>query len=494
MNIIDPLAQHAQKQPGKSALEFGDIIISFEELHSLVEKCKVRLHKRGVAAGDAVALVLPSTIQHAIVILSVAGLGASIIALPVASTTPASFEKDTAGLLINHVVAVPAAPRFSSSSQISFDELVVGLDQDEIPESPLPNSTSPGQHLLLGQSSGTTGRPKRFFLTHQQTLLRVEESLSVLGYSRSYRYLLGVSLSFFNGVLQVLQRMHMGATLVFPQFRSLEEFVALIIEKKIDFTFALPQRLQQLLQFSGKNQSPLLDGTILLSGSSWLPPRLKAELRKKVTSQICEFYGSNEAGVIAVDLPGEDSPYPDATGRILNTLEAQIVDKNHSPLPAGEIGHIRVRKPKPYLCEQYINNPEASARSFRDGWFYPGDLASISKDGFLFLKGRSDDVINQGGLKMYPLEIETVLLTHPVVLEVAVTSVPDRNFGQVAIAFVCVQGEQTAQVLQDFCANSLGTRIPRRIVFVEEMPRNPAGKILKRVLRSAYLEKLSPTG
>lgn len=132
---------------------------------------------------------------------------------------------------------------------------------------------------------------------------------------------------------------------------------------------------------------------------------------------------------------------------------------------------------------RYIDDPQATARAFKDGWFYPGDLAALNEQGYLFFKGRADDIINNAGAKFYPIEVETALLEHRAVKEAAVFRWPHNRAGEVAVACVVVDTETTERELKDFCRTRLtGYKLPYVVQILPELPKNPMGKILKREL------------
>jgi acyl-CoA synthetase (AMP-forming)/AMP-acid ligase II len=162
-------------------------------------------------------------------------------------------------------------------------------------------------------------------------------------------------------------------------------------------------------------------------------------------------------------------------------------------LPFGSVGLLRVRSD--HTASGYLNDPEADARAFRDGWFYPMDLASINEDGYIFLKGRADDMINIDGIKFYPIEVENILLSHPEVMEAAVFAWPHPLHGEVAVAAVTTSAEVRRDHLRDFCRNRLAEyKVPQLFMLVGEMPRNPAGKILKRDLKQRLRRQLAQRG
>ena len=167
-----------------------------------------------------------------------------------------------------------------------------------------------------------------------------------------------------------------------------------------------------------------------------------------------------------------------------------MVDGEHQPLPFGSVGLIRVRAE--CAATGYLNDPEADARAFRDGWFYPMDLAAINDDGYIFLKGRADDLISFEGIKFYPVEVENVLLSHPDVTEAAVFGWPHPRHGEVAVAVVTSSAPAISDDLPAFCRRRMaGYKVPRVFTLAPEMPRNSMGKILKDKLKEDLKQTLA---
>jgi oxalate---CoA ligase len=161
-----------------------------------------------------------------------------------------------------------------------------------------------------------------------------------------------------------------------------------------------------------------------------------------------------------------------------------ILDAEWSPLPPGEAGEVAVRGPG--VVDGYLNNPQANAASFRDGWFRTGDLGPLSPDGYLTLDGRLKELINRGGEKIAPREIDEALLAHPGVREAVAFGVPDAKWGEVVHAAV-VATEVSDADLRAFCAERLAAfKVPRRIHVVEEIPKGPTGKIQRNTLAGAF--------
>lgn len=184
-------------------------------------------------------------------------------------------------------------------------------------------------------------------------------------------------------------------------------------------------------------------------------------------------------------------PIPAPLAAPCRGVETEIVDiKSHQPKPSGETGLLRARST--CAATGYLDNPQVDARAFRGGWFYPMDLATINKDGYIFLKGRADDLINFDGIKFYPIEIENILLTYPAVREAAVFGWPHAQFGQISVAAVTTNAAVNRDGIKAFCASHLAPyKVPKIVMLLDEMPRTPTGKILKRRLKERLQRKIA---
>jgi acyl-CoA synthetase (AMP-forming)/AMP-acid ligase II len=215
--------------------------------------------------------------------------------------------------------------------------------------------------------------------------------------------------------------------------------------------------------------------------------------------KLYQLYGQGESPMTITGLDQAlhaDRSHPRWKGRLGSTgiartgVAVKVVAEDGSELPAGEIGEIVTRSD--CVMKGYWNNPEANARTLRDGWLWTGDLGSMDGDGFLTIKDRSKDMIISGGANIYPREIEEVLLTHPAVLEAAVVARPHPDWGEEPIAFVVRRddAEVAAPDLDRFCLDNIARfKRPRGYRFVASLPKNNYGKVLKTELRERLKEE-----
>jgi fatty-acyl-CoA synthase/long-chain acyl-CoA synthetase len=228
---------------------------------------------------------------------------------------------------------------------------------------------------------------------------------------------------------------------------------------------------------------------MLRIGSSPIPAAMRDSIRARLTPHLMISYGTNHIGNVAFADASLQRRHPDTIGRPARDIEIEVVDSDHQPLPRGELGRVRVRGPG--FPTAYLDDSDATARDFRDGWYYPGDLAILTDDGDILFKGRLDDVINFDGVKIFPSEIEQELLRHPDVAEAVAFALPSLRFGQAPAAAVRLHRQTDLQQLLEFCRDRLGLRGPENIFVVTDLPKNAMGKVMRREIAEAIIRQTS---
>jgi acyl-coenzyme A synthetase/AMP-(fatty) acid ligase len=243
--------------------------------------------------------------------------------------------------------------------------------------------------------------------------------------------------------------------------------------------FTLTRVLESAPSVSGL---PLSKATVTFAGAA-LPEAIWRKAARLFTGPVLSHYGSTEAGPAAFGDVSLIDRYPDAVGRLLPWNRVEAVDDNDRPLPAGEQGILRVRGPG--MAHRYADDPAASAAAFRDGWFYPGDVGAVTIDGILRVAGRSDDLLNLGGQKIAPSTLEGVLTALPNVRDVAAAAMREPN-GLPSIGVgVVADTPLDVQSMTARCREVMSTQIPVHVVQIDAIPRNEAGKILRRELAAS---------
>ena len=476
MNIAEILSEHARDRANHPAIEDGQRVVTYGELDSLVATAAANLHTAGIQPGDIVAVLLEDSADHLIILCALARAGAVIFSLN-SNASKAELQTSLASVAVKAVI--------TTDPRLPGGELLWLRAKDLCQPAAQPfvgNSAGDDDPVMLIQSSGTTGAPKTFVRSHADVVAWIERYAHAQGWISDERCLSLTRMSFNVGRNVSLGMLRLGATVVINHTHSHDELAALVRDKRISYLKLTPVDLIPLLDYAA-DKAPLFPGLrAMVVGSAPTTHVQRLLARERLTANCFEQLGSNEAGLMALALPADQDAYPDAVGRIVEGVEAQIVDDEDRPLPAGEVGLVRFRGAG--YPTRYLDDVQATARAFRGGWFYPGDLAALNEEGYLFFKGRADDVINNGGAKFYPIEVETALLAHPDVREAAVFGWIHTRFGEVAVACVVTSSAISTKDLKTFCKQRIaGYKVPLVIEILAELPRNAMGKISKTALK-----------
>ena len=225
-----------------------------------------------------------------------------------------------------------------------------------------------------------------------------------------------------------------------------------------------------------------------MSGAAPLTTEAARRFMEQFGPVLWNFYGATETGLVTLAGPHDHVSRPGTIGKLLRGVQIRLLDDNGNIVPTGEVGELYARTPT--LIAGYHGNDEATNKAQRDGFFSVGDVGRADSDGHFYLESRKHDMVISGGVNIYPREIEDHLLTHPAIMDVAVVGVPDEEWGEALRAFVVVRPGHaiTGDEVADHCRSHLADyKRPRQVVFLDELPRNPTGKVLKRELRDHRL-------
>ncbi len=329
-------------------------------------------------------------------------------------------------------------------------------------------------------TSGTTGMPKGVAVRHKSSSLLPNAVPSWLG----TMWLHSSPLFTFAGVSFVYNPMKLGMTGLYqPQFDA-AQWIRAVEEERPTAAFIVPAMARLLLTHPDFETADLSSITILAIGSAPITPHtLKALQQRMPSAMVTNGYGLTEAGPAFCAMPaGESERRTGSVGQPLPPMEVRI-STDGLDQPAGKVGEVLIRMPG--REREYFNDPEATARTWVDGWLHTGDLGYLDEDGYLYLVGREKEVVIRGGNNIYPIDVEAAILEHPAVEDAAVIGIPHDVLGEDIAAFVELRQSATLSVdeLRSFCAERLADyKVPRKITFVDALPRNATGKVLKREL------------
>lgn len=348
---------------------------------------------------------------------------------------------------------------------------------------------------ILLYTGGTTGRGKGVTLSHRNVVsngLQVGLALSVTDTDR----MLHVAPMFHSADLLGTAVTLAGGSHAYLATPTPESFVDALASMKITYTMIPPTILQQVLAQGLLAQRDLTALRIFISGGAHVPLELLQKAQRFLSNgSMVHGFGLTETSPILTMMhysqvfqsQGPDSSALSSVGRPLAGVDTRILDSTGRDAPTGETGELVVRGPN--VATEYHNQPEMSENAFKNGWFYTGDIGSIDSDGFLSIVDRKKDMIITGGENVYSAEVEAVLRQHPQISDAAVVGVPDDTYGEAVFAILVAAG-QTAPSIQsviDFARQRIGGyKIPRQMLFVDELPKSALGKVLKAELRTRY--------
>jgi long-chain acyl-CoA synthetase len=344
--------------------------------------------------------------------------------------------------------------------------------------------------FAISYTSGTTGQPKGIMLSHRSRALSFlaaaaeygcygpeDHAIAVAPLYHGGGFVFGVAPLFTGGCCTILSSFDPERLLHYLEVTHATNIF--VVPTHVSAVFALPSTTLNRHRF------PALK--TIISNAAPLPQSAKEQMVAYFGEGILyECYGSTEAGIVTNIRPTDILRKPDSVGQPFPCTEIAILDNDGQPVPAGDKGHVYSRSP--YLFNGYWNKPDETAQVWRNGWVTAGDLGRQDEDGFLYIEGRAKDMIITGGINVYPKEIENVLTTFAGISEAAVVGIPDAHWGERVVAFlVSDQSEPDLAALGTHCKAQLSNfKIPKEYRIVDDLPRNPTGKLLRRVLREQF--------
>lgn len=360
------------------------------------------------------------------------------------------------------------------------------LDADTLhPREAAAPDAAPGDHAALIYTSGTSGDPKGVVLTFDNLVQNVTTCIAAAGITPDQAFLsLLPQFHAFGFTTNTLVPLLLGATVRYvPRFTP-TQVVNLIAEERIAVFITIASMFGALAAMKDVRREQLASLRLPVSGGEPLPPRVVQAFRERFGLPIYEGYGMTEASPV-VTLNTPQAHRVGTVGRPLAGVEVVAADAQGQALPSETDGELLVRGH--CVMQGYFNKPEQTADVIRDGWLWTGDVGRVDTDGFVTITGRAKDMMIVGGENVFPFEIESVLVEHPAVAEVAVVGQRDTMRGEVPVAFVILRTDApsvSSSDLRTLCRERLPAyKVPRQIVFAENLPRGPTGKILKRALQ-----------
>ncbi len=505
----------AQRNGSKSAIIFQDNAISYAALDAAIERAANGLAARGIGHGDRVGIMLPNLPQFVIAYYAIQRIGGVVVPINVLykadeiayvlndSEAMALFVYE--GFYPNAAEALPNVPSMTHVFFVGTGDAPDGATPwttltDGTAPAHTPVDISPDDLATICYTSGTTGRSKGAMLSHRNFLANCEQCdrLPRCTAQPDDRALVVLPLFHIYGMNVCMTAMlRVGATMVLiPRFEA-TSVLEQMQEHRCTALYGAPPMFVAWVNHPDLASFDLSSVRFAFSGAAALPVQVLETFHGKTGVEIVEGYGLTEAAPVSHSNGAGLISKPGTIGPAIPGVEARIVDDDDNDVTPGMEGEILLRGEN--IFSGYWRMPEATAEALRGGWFHTGDIATVDADGYYTIVDRKKDMINAGGLKIWPREVEEVLYRHPAVQEAAVVAMADAYAGERPMAFVALKSGQsaTADDLIAYCREHLATfKAPRHIEFRPELPKLPTGKILRRVLRddARALSTVAATG
>ncbi|TNC26527.1 acyl-CoA synthetase [Amycolatopsis alkalitolerans] len=497
-NFAGVLDHNLGRDPDKIVLSHGDRRVSNRELSARVGALAAGFRELGIGRGDIVALLLYNHVEFVETLFALNRIGAAFLPLNY-RLSPAEWEfiLDHAGAaalltepeFADAVATMPVRHKLLLGSTrdgwLSYDELL----SRHAGETVAVEDVGPDDLQRLMYTSGTTSRPKGVRISHANLLYKNLGHLVEFGLTAADTTLVCGPLYHVGGLdLPGLGTLHAGGALVLLRKFDAREVVDAIERERPTNVWLAPSMMNALLQLPDIRERDTSSIRFIIGGGEKMPVPLVERIRAAFPSAwFADAYGLTEtvSGDTFNDA-GHMLSKVGSVGRPVVHLRVRIVDEQGAEVPVGELGEIALSGPK--VFGGYWRDPEATAKALRDGWFHTGDIGRVDEDGYLYVEDRKKDMIVSGGENIATPEVERVLYEHSDVVEAAVVGRPHERWGEVPQAFVVLRpgATVTAGELAGFCRERLAKfKVPAEIRFLNQLPRTPSGKVLKRELRTS---------
>jgi len=503
LTLHENLRHHVATRPDEIAMVYEDRGCTFRELYETACRIAGGLGHRGIGQGDKVGVFLRNHWSYIPIYYALSMMGA--VAVPLNYM----LRAEQAGALLALTEC-----KFLFTEMEQFDE-VADLDPDGpgaiprcfVDRGPDEKATRLAEWLqpdrpcaapdvavslddpmMVLFSSGTTDLPKGIILSHLNRVLYFFE----LGMEYGIRYndvnYCATPLYHNAAIFFAFNNLYFGSsTVVARKFKALDAFRN-IAKRRVTNAFFVPTQLHRLIRSEDRSRFDLSSLRVIVSGAAPLATTTKEAIFECFPGvELHELYGLTETGLITNLRPADQMRKVRCAGQAFINMEFRVVGEDGGDVACGEVGEIITRGPT--LFDGYYGNEEATRKAWRNGWLHTGDLGKVDDEGFLYIVDRLKDMILSGGVNIYPKDIEDAVYALAAVKDVAVIGIPDKDWGESVHAIVvCRDGESLSQDdVTGVCREKLARyQVPKSVEFRDELPRNPSGKLLKRVLRAEF--------
>lgn len=489
-NLAASLADTADRLPDKAAITLDRAALTWGQLRGAAAHLAGQVRAAGVGPGDRVALILPNVPAYPVTFYGSLMAGGVVVPLnPLLKAGEIEYFFEDSGARVAFVWPDFAEEAQKAAAQTGTRIVVCGPtgpaegQLDEAPALEAVHERADDDTAVILYTSGTTGKPKGAELTHFNLRRNAERSAFDIIQIGEDDVIMGCLPLFhvFGLTCALDAAMLAGATLtLIPRFDA-GTALEVIARDRVTIFEGVPTMYAGMLNHPSADSADTSSLRTCVSGGSAMPVEVLRRFEEKFGCRVLEGYGLSETSPVASFNMLDQPSRPGTIGRAIPGCEMRLVDLEGNEAAPGEIGEIAIRGEN--VMKGYWNRPQATAEAIPDGWFRTGDLATVDEDGYYTIVDRKKDMIIRGGLNVYPREVEEVLYTHPDVTEAAVVGVPDATFGEEIGAAVAVRAGSTvtADELKQYVKDRIAAyKYPRHVWFLDQLPKGPTGKILRR--------------
>ncbi len=492
MTIAGAIQAAAARAPDKEALRLDERALSYRQLAERINRVANAVRAMGLPERANIALLAPNSLEYPEIVAGLTAAGHAVV------TLSAALAEHELRLILEDsaAAALLVAPVFEEKARAALSgaglPLIVineGYETLLAGASAMPPGVAVDETdtMAIAYTSGTTGQPKGVAVSHRSRVLTILAMATEYGcYASSDRSLCIAPMFHGAGLVFALAPLVTGGSIeIMGRFNPEQTIEALgtgaitnvfMVPTHFNAIFALPEAT-----LAGHDFSAL---RTIISNAAALPQATKVRIVEYFgDGKLFEAYGSTEAGIVCNLPPADQLRKERCVGVPFPLTEIKLLGDDGVEVAQGETGEVWTRSP--YLFNGYWQRPEETAGALKDGWCSAGDLGCLDEDGYLYIQGRKKDMLISGGINIYPREIEETLVRHAAVAEAAVVGKADDYWGEVAVAFVVAGGDGVSEeALIAHCKGELADyKCPKAFHFIDALPSNPSGKILKRVLR-----------
>lgn len=495
MNIAQLLLNSAQVRPKHPVIVFKEQETSYQELAQIVKQKAVGFRKYGIQNNTHVGVMIANKPEYIITYFALLSLGATVIPInPTFKENEITYilnDSEAEALIVDEVgvAEVQKAEKNFKTVKTIFTLQPVegyvswhGVDGEAADFFIVPKNED--DHAQIIYTSGTTGKPKGALITHGNMEWMTNTAANILEMTSKDRVLVVLPLFHAYAKLQgILNSMLVGSTIYLEERFIPNVILERIANEKITIFLGVPTMYTMFVNLPQINELDFSHLRIAGCGGASLPVEILEKVNKAMGVDIGEGYGQTESTVMISCFPPGVERVHGSVGLPLPGLELKIVDPNGLEVPVGEVGEIIFKGPN--AMKGYYKKEEETKETIKDGWVYTGDLGKRDERGLLYIVDRKKEMIIRGGYNVYPREVEEALYGHSDIIECAVIGEPDETFGEEIAAFVVVRQPKTAEEIIAYCKEKLAHyKVPRKIYFLDGLPKNATGKILKAPLKN----------